>query len=82
MFDESDIGLNQPRRNLVVAQARARIQRADILEPRLHRFDWTPDGTRNFLELLQGNRFQMLIDDGNRVSHNLLGQSTTISVLL
>ena len=82
MFHESDIGLNQPRRNLVVAQARPGIQRADILEPRLHRFDWTPDGARNFLELLQRDRSQMLIDDSHRVSHNLLGQSTTVSVQL
>src|SRR5260370_12250405 len=51
-----------------------------MLEPGLHRFDWTTDRARNFLKLLQRHRPQMLIDDGNRVSHDLPGQGTTVSV--
>src|SRR5260370_41702788 len=82
MLDERDWGLNQPRRTLVVGKARRGIWRAAISEPRLHRFDWTPNGARNFLELLQRYRSQMLIDDSHRVSHHLLGQSTTVSVQL
>src|SRR5208282_5989411 len=82
VLHESDIGLNQPGGNLVVAQPRPRIECADIFEGRLHCLDWTSDGAPNLLELLQRYRFQMLIDYGNRIAHNRLGQGIAVRVQL
>ena len=79
MLDEGDIGLDQPRGALVVAEARAGIERFDAVERRLHSFNGTADGFANFFVLLELQGAQMLIDDRNRVGDNL---SVSITVVL
>ncbi len=51
VLHESDIGLDQPRLRLVVAQAGTRIEGADVVERLLHRFDRTPNRLGDFLDI-------------------------------
>ena len=79
VLDEGDIGLDQPRLNLVVAQTGARIEGANVVERRLHGFDGTADGLCDFFVLLVLQAAQVLVDDGHGVLKNLRG---AVSVLL
>ncbi len=73
MFHKSDIGLDQPGLNFVVAQAGARIEGADIVERHVHSFERAADGLGDFLELLERYATQMLIDDGGGILQHLFG---------
>src|SRR5438445_8915134 len=71
MFNESDVGLNQPRLHLVVAQSRTRIESTDIIERLLHHLNWTAYRLADFLVLFHLQGTQMLVNNGNRIVDDL-----------
>src|ERR1700686_2728717 len=67
VLHESDIGFDEARLDLVVAQTRTGIEGANVVESLLHGFDRTSDGLGDFFVLLVLQAAQMLVDDGRGV---------------
>ena len=72
VLDEGNVGLDEACLDLVVAQTGAGIERANVVQRRLHGFDRTPDGLGDLFVLLVLQAAQMLIDDGHGILQNLL----------
>src|SRR5437879_1843003 len=62
MLDEGNVRLNEPWLRFVVPQSRARIERTDIIQRLLHRFDRPAKRFRNLFMLLELQRAQVLVD--------------------
>src|SRR5204863_6590558 len=82
MLDKSDVRFNQPRRDFVVLESRARIKGANVIERSQDRFYWPSDRASDLFELLQCDCAQMLIYHGHGIFHDLFGGTASVSVLL
>ena len=71
MLHERDVRLDEPWLHYVVAQAGARIERANVLESRLHGLHGAADGLTDFFVLLVLQAPQMVFDYGDRILQNL-----------
>src|SRR2546421_12233251 len=80
MLHECYVRLDQSRLNLVVAQARSRIERPDVFERLLYGFDGTGNCLGYFLVLLILQSPKMLVNNRNRVREHL-GRCFPIAVL-
>ena len=80
MLYESNIGLNEPGLDVVVAHAGTGIEGADVIQGWLDGLDGASDGTSDFFVLLVLQRPQVLVDDGNGVSDHL-GERLPVGIL-
>src|SRR5437016_1939933 len=62
MLDEGNVRLDEPWLSFVVPQSRARIERTDIIQRLLHRFDRPAKRFRNLFMLLELQRAKVLVD--------------------
>jgi hypothetical protein len=71
MFDERDIGLDQPCLDLVVAQPGTRIESAYVIECQLYCIERASDCLGNFPMLFVLHRAKMLINHGDGILQHL-----------
>ena len=80
MLHECYVRLDQSRLNLVVAQARSRIERPDVFQRLLYGFDGAGNCLGYFLVLLILQRAKMLVHNRNRIREHL-GRRFPVAVL-
>ena len=79
MFDECEIGLDQPGLDLVIAKTRAGIECANVVEGGLDCLNRPPDGFGDFPVLFVLQATKVLIDDGHRIFEEFGG---TVAILV
>src|SRR5215469_6825705 len=79
MLDECNVRLDQTSLDLVVTQARARIERPNVIEGSLYSLNRTANRLGDFFVLLTLKAAQVAVHDSNRILQNLY---RAISILL